>query len=254
MYVSVVGPATCRRAALAVIRDEFSRIHATVPRLGPKEMVPMPRDPEVAVSYEHLLKLEQMRQTEYIPEGLDRAINVRGLLDRVESLEERIKRMLSWESAQGKRMELHLHDQSQVVMEVDKMTNNKQIIKGGSFSQCAVANQQTLDNCLNTIQQVENAELKAAMEKLHGEVSSLLMKFDDRQDVKRAAETRENLETLVKEASRVEPRRKWYELSAEGLIEASKFVKDFTGNIAGTVGQIGRLFWPDFKLPEAEKE
>ncbi|OHB64560.1 MAG: hypothetical protein A2Y76_11060 [Planctomycetes bacterium RBG_13_60_9] len=254
MYVSVVGPVACRRAALAVVRDEFSRIHATVRRLEPKEMVPMPDAPDVVVSYEHLLRLEQMRRAEYIPEGLDRAMNVRALLDRVESLEERMKRVVSWESAQGKRMELHLHDQSQVVMEVDKMTNNRQIIKGGSFSQCAVANQQTLDNCFNTIQQVENAELKASLEKLHGDVSTILTELDRKQDVKRAAETRENLETLVKEASKTEPRRKWYELSAEGLIEASEFVKDFTGNIAGTVGQIGKLLWPDFKLPEAEKE
>jgi hypothetical protein len=96
--------------------------------------------------------------------------------------------------------------------------------------------------------------LKTSLERLHGEVSAMLTEFDGRQDIKRAAQTRENLETLVKEASRAEPRRKWYELSAEGLIEASKFVKDFTGNIAGTVGQVGRLLWPDFKLPEAGKE
>jgi internalin A len=150
MHVSVIGPETCRRAALAVVRDEFRRIHATVPGLDPKEMVPMPDQPEVVVGYEHLLKLEQMRQTEYIPEGLDRPINVRHLLERVESIEERMKRVALWEPALGKRMELHLHDQSQVVMEVDKMTNNKQIIKGGAFSQCAVANQQTLKDCFST--------------------------------------------------------------------------------------------------------
>jgi hypothetical protein len=57
---------------------------------------------------------------------------------------------------------------------------------------------------------------------------------------------------LVKQATNKKPDRKWYSLSAEGLLEASKFVKDFSGNIAGTVGQLGKLLWPDFSLPKAD--
>jgi hypothetical protein len=37
------------------------------------------------------------------------------------------------------------------------------------------------------------------------------------------------------------------------LLEASKFANDFAGNIAGTIGQLGKLLWPDFKLEEAGK-
>jgi hypothetical protein len=31
-------------------------------------------------------------------------------------------------------------------------------------------------------------------------------------------------------------------------------VKDFTGNIAGTIGQLGKLLWPEYALPALAKE
>ena len=44
-------------------------------------------------------------------------------------------------------------------------------------------------------------------------------------------------------------RRALCSVSAEGLLEASKFVQDFSGNIAGTLGNLGKTLWPDFHLP-----
>jgi hypothetical protein len=38
----------------------------------------------------------------------------------------------------------------------------------------------------------------------------------------------------------------------EGLLEASTFVKDFSGNIAGTIKNLGKSLWPDFLLLESE--
>ena len=60
------------------------------------------------------------------------------------------------------------------------------------------------------------------------------------------------LKRLLEEATSEKPKRKWYSVLAEGLMDASKYVKDFTGNIAGTIGQLGKLFWPDFKLETAK--
>jgi len=68
------------------------------------------------------------------------------------------------------------------------------------------------------------------------------------------SEAADNLKLLVDTATADKPKRRWYSISAAGLLEASKFAKDFTGNIVGTIGQIGKLLWPDFKLPEAAKE
>jgi hypothetical protein len=62
-------------------------------------------------------------------------------------------------------------------------------------------------------------------------------------------EVAENLEMLLKQAASGKRNRKWYSVSAEGLLEASKWVKDFTGNISGTILKLGKALWPDFKLP-----
>jgi hypothetical protein len=58
-----------------------------------------------------------------------------------------------------------------------------------------------------------------------------------------------NLDLLVKEATNEKPDRKWYSLSAEGLLEAAKWVKDFTGKIGGSIQNLGKSIWPDFHLP-----
>jgi hypothetical protein len=141
-------------------------------------------------------------------------------------------------------------DKNRSQIEVDRMADNSQTITGGSFNQCAIANKQTLDRCLNAIQQVENPELKVGLEKLHNDVTSMLANLDGKQDHRRAAQVRRNLASLIRAVSQPDPQRKWYTLSAKGLIEASRFVKDFTGNIAGAVGQIGKVLWPDFTLSE----
>jgi internalin A len=84
MFISVTGPEKCRRSALAVVRDEFDRIHATIPNLEPKKMVPLPDDPKVEVGYEHLMTLEKEKVISFIPEGTSRPYNVATLLDGIE--------------------------------------------------------------------------------------------------------------------------------------------------------------------------
>jgi GTPase SAR1 family protein len=84
MLISVLGPLNCRRSALAVIRDEFHRIHATVPKLEPKEMVPLPDDPTVCVGYQYLLDLEKDGTDEFRPEGAKKKYRVTELLDGIE--------------------------------------------------------------------------------------------------------------------------------------------------------------------------
>ena len=51
----------------------------------PKEMVPLPDDPSVVVSYGHLLTLEKEQVPNFIPEGASKRYAVRRLLDGVEA-------------------------------------------------------------------------------------------------------------------------------------------------------------------------
>jgi internalin A len=59
VWISVAGPARGRRNLLAIIRNDFERIHGDIKKLQPQAMVPVPNQPEVVVPYEKLLKFEE---------------------------------------------------------------------------------------------------------------------------------------------------------------------------------------------------
>jgi hypothetical protein len=107
---------------------------------------------------------------------------------------------------------------------------------------------EVLNNCTNIINQRASPQTKDLLETLRTEVERLIKAIPpENSDV--AQKASRNLQRLVETATEKNPDRDWYSVSAKGLIEASKFVKDFAGNIAGTIGQIGKLFWPDYSLP-----
>jgi hypothetical protein len=120
---------------------------------------------------------------------------------------------------------------------------------GGSVTNSQVA--QTMLNSRNIVNGQASGEAKGLLDQLQAQVKELIEKLppDKTEDAERIAE---NLEMLVKQATSKKPDRKWYSLSAEGLLEASKFVSDFTGNVAGTLGQLGKLIWHDFSLPKPD--
>ena len=99
---------------------------------------------------------------------------------------------------------------------------------------------QTLTNCTNMIQQQAPGELKTTLSELEKEVQELIAKLPSDKQV----ETTKDWEMMAKEATSATPSRRWYTVSAEGLLDASKFVKDFAGNITGTVGKLTKLLWP----------
>ena len=90
VYISVQGEVPARRRnALAVIRDQFRQIHATIPKIGAQEKVPLPDNPHVVVGYEHLLWLEEQGIETYAPEGAKKAYPVQDLLNGIEDPEKR---------------------------------------------------------------------------------------------------------------------------------------------------------------------
>jgi len=66
VLVSIDGPAISRRRLLAVIRSDFEHIHQNY-IFQPQELIPLPDHPEVLVSYNKLLVLEQ-NNVEKFPE------------------------------------------------------------------------------------------------------------------------------------------------------------------------------------------
>ena len=111
---------------------------------------------------------------------------------------------------------------------------NEQNISGGTFTNSPVAIRQMLQNSYNTIQQASDDGLKKKLEELHGQVAQLMAQVPEK-----SAEIKEDVETLVAEAVKPEPRKKRFEVSAEGLIEAAKAVKELAAPITAAVKEIG---------------
>lgn len=105
-----------------------------------------------------------------------------------------------------------------------------------------------LMNCTNLIQQQQPGERKNLLEALTREGKQLIENLPE----EKKDEAAQSLEMLVKQATQPKPNRKWYSFSADGLLEAAKWAKDFTGNIAGTIVNLGKSLWPDFSLTESK--
>ena len=83
--ILVDGPPPFQRAALNFVVEQLSQIHERFPEAGPLRRVPLPDNPSVDVSYDHLLKLEheEGKTHAYRPENANRKYTVGELLDGV---------------------------------------------------------------------------------------------------------------------------------------------------------------------------
>jgi len=112
------------------------------------------------------------------------------------------------------------------------------IIKGNTIYNGNLVVAKTIQNSFNTLQDSSaNDELRAQLEELHTAVGAMAEKLDP----KKAEEVARDLESLTKEATAAEPRRKWYEFSGEGLIEAAKAVADVGPKVIALVGTIVKM-------------
>ncbi len=104
------GPAHSKKEFLSMLRAEIRGIHEkSFKGINVKEMVPIPWQPDAAVSYQHLLRLEAMGEREYIVEGVEKPVAVQKLLNGVELPNER--RKFLEEFPEG----IHVHNKIEVV-------------------------------------------------------------------------------------------------------------------------------------------
>ncbi len=93
VYIFVDGNQNTRREFLSRIREKFDEIHQSFAdeyvRDNIHQKVPVPNNPEFVVDYEHLLRLESVGKRYVIPEGMVDEVDIRELLNGIESNEER---------------------------------------------------------------------------------------------------------------------------------------------------------------------
>ncbi len=83
VYVNVLGPR--KRDYFAVIRYVLFSINNSFEKIQAIEKVPMPDQPSVTVSYEHLVRLEELGEKTYIPDGSIKRYNVKDLLGTIQA-------------------------------------------------------------------------------------------------------------------------------------------------------------------------
>lgn len=233
VHIAVSGPEPTRRDLLSVVRNDFAKIHASISRLGVKEMVPVPNRPNLApLDFDKLLVREMNGKRTVEVEDGDAVLELplAGLLDGIEPKEKRKPRAKTGGMIIEGDLVLGDNIKGNKTMNIDDHS-----IRARDIISSQVA--QTMTNCQQMIQNQNAGELKSLLEKLEQEVEALLPKLPE----EKREETAGNLELLTKAVTSAKPNRAWYSVSSEGLLEASKFVKDFTGNIAGTIGSLSKL-------------
>lgn len=81
--ISIYVNGNQRRDYFSVILQRFREINNSFEKLKATEKIPLPDEPEVTVSYDHLIKLELKGRETYMPDGSDNEYNVSDLLGTV---------------------------------------------------------------------------------------------------------------------------------------------------------------------------
>ena len=98
-----------------------------------------------------------------------------------------------------------------------------------------------IQNSFNTVtQSAAEPNLKAELKRLCQHVEQMLTQLPE----EKKQEVVQDLDSFVKEATKEAPRRKWYELSAEGLIEAAKSCAGMAAPVTSAVKSILDLLKP----------
>ncbi len=122
--LTLAGPAQSRMEFLSDLRAEIRGIHEkSFKGINVKEMAPIPWQPEIAVSYQLLRRLEALGEREYIVEGVEQPVPVARLLNGIEPPSER--RKIYDEFREGFKVEVHLNNPQTVTQTVTQSNVNQ---------------------------------------------------------------------------------------------------------------------------------
>jgi internalin A len=241
VIVWVRGPhAMGRRELLTVVRDHFAIIHGRIKELNPQELVTMPGYPEVTVPFDDLIKDEQESRLtiRLTVNGKRMDLKIAELLSGVKSPDEREGRASQKKERLGGRETIIYHQPTIMGDHIEQHFS-------GTFQGPVAA---VMRDCTSIIANQPPGERKELLKTLQEQIGNLISELpDEKQQFKETLADR--LKEVTKGVTSVNPDRAWYSVSSKGLLEAAKFVKDFSGEIAGTLKNLGRCFWPDFTLP-----
>ncbi|VAW43306.1 hypothetical protein MNBD_CHLOROFLEXI01-3660 [hydrothermal vent metagenome] len=101
LFITIAGAEATRRSLLNSIRMQLHAIHATFPNLPLTEQIPIPDAPNKTIAYHALCNLEERGIVHYYDAVNDVDLDVKGLLDGVETAALRRERQLQERLNQG---------------------------------------------------------------------------------------------------------------------------------------------------------
>ncbi|QYX31879.1 leucine-rich repeat domain-containing protein [Sphaerospermopsis torques-reginae] len=132
IFITISGRKETRRLFLGILRNEFQKIHNTLPNLEITEWVPVPGYPKHdPLKYSELLGLEEMGETDKVIGELKLKLNLRQLLDGYESLESRRQSQSQIVNPQG--VNVIINNNNSIDNNNKPMTNNTNNFTGAQL-------------------------------------------------------------------------------------------------------------------------
>ncbi|MEO7932589.1 MAG: COR domain-containing protein [Chthoniobacterales bacterium] len=245
--IAVAGSGPSRARALEVIRQHFIEICREKEGLGNKEYTFPPGFPNAeAYPFDNLLEAERNEQPSiWLPGGVGN-VEVVTWLNGVTDPKARAKiqkAIAELPNAGNPHANITYNIEKVEQMtgaDMSKQENKTVTITAHDMTNVAVGIDQQLQDCLKMIQATTNAEMKSALEALHGQVTKLASspELADKQTVK------DDLESFTKEALKPQPRRKLLEVTGDGLVDAAKTVAAMGPLVIESVRQVMALLAP----------
>ncbi|XCN72813.1 MAG: COR domain-containing protein [Candidatus Electrothrix aestuarii] len=226
-----------------ILYDDLCRILERMPELRFEEFVIVPEasrigepplsfrrsEQVVRADFQDLLALEENNGTEYICKA--------GKFDlgKILQIMPREARPAYQNENSGKTI-YHIGKMEGDIMSGEAKKNGSNYTVGniGDGSNVVVGSNEIKDSFYAIAQSAAEPALKAKLEELCQQVEQMLPQLPE----EKREEAAQDLDSLVKEATKESPRRKWYELSAEGLIEAAKACAGMAAPVTTTVKSI----------------
>jgi hypothetical protein len=240
--IFITGPRSRCREFLAVIRQKFDEQHASLRGVTVFEKIPLKGQPTRMLDYRDLIKREARKEEIFYPENADSPVNVRELLDGVETsaVRESRKQALAEKEGGGTQI-INNYNYDQITQHVfggeimkDESGKTVQNISGGTFNASAVVAKADVFNWQANIAAAHDSTLKLELEQLSRLVSELIQKASP--EVAESAER--NMQVFSEQALSKSPDKDYLTIAAKRLTTAAATVATVANPIIETVEKV----------------
>jgi len=232
------------REFLAIIRQKFEEQHRAFKGITISEKIPMKGFSDKLLDYRDLIKRENRREESFYPENMDVKVNVRSLLDGIETPAIREERKNTDLEREG-RLQIvnnyhydsqitHLHGGS--IMK-DESGKTIQTISGGTFNQSAVVANANTFNWQANIASADDSEVKQQLNRL----SELVVELVRLAPPEVAESAEKNMEIFSAQVVSKKPDADYLTIAAKRLGTAATAVAGIATPIIETVDKIVKL-------------